>query len=88
MHLTKGNRDVILREDFTQLIAGNIIGYYLRSIDLPKNPYQIWRGRVIDVDTVKNTVTVVLLDKGFEGAIEAVEWEQIAMIEVRVTERR
>jgi hypothetical protein len=88
VRLTKGNGAVILREDFTQLIADNIIGYYLRSIDLPKNPQQIWRGRVIDIDTVKNTVMVVILDKGFEGEIEAVEWEQIAMIEVRVTERR
>jgi hypothetical protein len=45
----------------------------------------IWQGYGHPVEI---TVMVVRLDKGFEGAIEAAEWEQIAMIEVRVTQRR
>jgi hypothetical protein len=68
-----------------QLTVGTVIVYRLRSYQLPTDPEERWRGKIIETfasrGSLLDVVLVQILDKGYEEEIETVLVEQIVEIE-------
>jgi hypothetical protein len=69
----------------SQLAVGTVIVYRLRPSQGATNARERWRGKIIETfkrrDTMLDVVLVEILDKDYEGEIEAVLVEQIVQIE-------
>ena len=71
---------MVSREEFEKLTIGDTINYHLRAEDCPTDPHQVWSGRVIGIDLSNERVIVAVLDEGYAGAYEYVDWEQMIRV--------
>ncbi|GHO92214.1 hypothetical protein KSF_022620 [Reticulibacter mediterranei] len=71
-------RTCISREIFQSIIVGDFITYLLAPDLLPSNPLREWHGRVEQVNVEE--VRVSLLDEGYIGLTEQVNWQEIISV--------
>jgi hypothetical protein len=72
------NRSRISLEIFRQIAVGDLVAYLLAPEMLPNNPLREWHGRVEQVNA--EGVLVSLLDEGYIGLTEWVEWREILSV--------
>ncbi len=67
-----------------ELQQGMIIAYSLRPNQLPVQPELVWHGKIKRLNPFVRAVEVEVLDKGYEGNMDQVYFDQIIRVEYRM----